>query len=660
MRRFVSGLLAAAALAVLQAAGPGFRFERPIDPAGTGPRRLPVDVPLLTGAKPDLSDLRLYDASGAEVQYLLLPLPEAEPVWADGEMMPAPVLAKTSGFELALQDTMEVDAIRVFGLPAPFLKRLTLEGSGDREHWTVLQAEATLFNLPAEELHQTELTFRAGEYRYLRVTWNDTNSGRLPLPTSAQARRHRSAAAPETPLTMALSVEKRPSEPGTSRYRIQLPAPRLPVVAIALEMENERVMRHAVVTEPRLTGLAAAPIELGRAVLKRVVQDSAAAESLRIPILRPLETQLDLTVDDGSNPPLRLRSVNAEFARQPLIYFEAAGLPVVARYGNAALERPRYDLAAARDSIDIEKVSNARWGEPRPLAPETNARPAPVSLARGAPIELAKFRFARPVPTGPAALLALEVDASTLAHSTGPERGFSDVRIVDGGGRQVPYLVEQCVAPLLLELPIDRKGTGRQGDLPGRGSTTEYSIALPFPQLPSPRIVLTTSGRVFARRVTIGARRPADRRHRDAWFETLGASDWNHNDNTTAAPPLTIPIPSTDATDLTLLVEEGDNAPLQITGATLVLPGYRLRFYRGASETLHLVYGRPDLQPPRYDLQLLSTDVLGSPATDVRAAAEQNAVQETAALVSPRVFWLALGIAVVVLLGLVVKLTMRA
>jgi hypothetical protein len=124
-----------------------------------------------------------------------------------------------------------------------------------------------------------------------------------------------------------------------------------------------------------------------------------------------------------------------------------------------------------------------------------------------------------------------------------------------------------------------------------------------------------------------------------------------------SAPPLTVQLPPTDATDLTLAVEEGDNAPLPITGARLVLPGYRLRFYRSAAEALRLVYGRSELDPPRYDLQLLAADVLGSTAADVRAAAEPMRVAQTKTFVSPRVFWIALGIAVLVLLAMVGKLT---
>ncbi len=132
-----------------------------------------------------LSDLRLFDASGREVPYLLV-LPDAvTPQWLGASLLPIAATEKTSGFEADLGGVEVVDSIQVEGMPAPFLKRLVLEGSGDRQRWTMLAAEGTLFDLPAEQLRQKDIPFRAGPYRFLRVTWNDTNSGRVPMPTRA-------------------------------------------------------------------------------------------------------------------------------------------------------------------------------------------------------------------------------------------------------------------------------------------------------------------------------------------------------------------------------------------------------------------------------------------------------------------------------------------
>jgi hypothetical protein len=210
-----------------------FRYERPVQTGGAGPRRLPIDVTLLAGSQPfqsrvpsaALSDLRLFDPAGQEVPYLFVSNPPETPVWKSAQTLPiAPVetpTQKTSGLEVDLGQTMTVDRFRIDGLTPQTLKRVRLEGSGDRARWTLLVEEGTVFNLPEERLLQTELAFPPGPYRYIRLTWDDTRSGRVPRPTFTSAREVRNVPPPE--LTTPLSFERRPSEPGRSQFRLRLP-----------------------------------------------------------------------------------------------------------------------------------------------------------------------------------------------------------------------------------------------------------------------------------------------------------------------------------------------------------------------------------------------------------------------------------------------------
>src|SRR3989442_6422668 len=122
-----------------------------------------------------LGDLRLVGGGGAEVGYLLLSTPPAAPVYSSAVTLPvAPVdtdTVKTSGFEADLGEPMIVDRFRVDGVQPPFLKRVRLEGSGDRQRLTLLVGDGTPFELPDEQLRQNELRFTPGSYRYLPLTW---------------------------------------------------------------------------------------------------------------------------------------------------------------------------------------------------------------------------------------------------------------------------------------------------------------------------------------------------------------------------------------------------------------------------------------------------------------------------------------------------------
>jgi len=412
-RNVLIGVLLAAAVPLsAQRREPRFTRERNVITIGAGPQRLAVDATLLAAAAPfkvvsqgnepmaveGLADLRLFDAAGRVVPYLLVYPPAREPSWAAAALLQVPATKKSSGFEADLGAVDTVDRIRLDGLPAPFMKRALLEGSGDRVHWTTLVAEATAFDLPEQRLRQTEIAFERGPFRYLRVTWDDSNSARVPLPRAVAVRRA-SGTPPPPPPAARLEVERRVSEPGRSRYRVRLPGAKLPVTALVLAVGGGNVHRSATVLESRISGNEAVPVPLGRAELVRVVGQDATAEALRIPIAQPAETDLDLVIEDGDNPPLELAEVSAVFAELPWIYFEAPEGRVVARYGDRSATPPQYDLEAARASIHVTDVAEARWDTPRSVAEAIERAPeGQTPAAAGAPIDAAAFRFVRELP----------------------------------------------------------------------------------------------------------------------------------------------------------------------------------------------------------------------------------------------------------------------
>jgi hypothetical protein len=676
-------LYAVAVIAVLTAAPAAqqtspetpFRFERPVQTGGAGPRRLAIDITLLTGGRPfqgrvqpgaGLTDLRLFDANGQELPYLLVPNPPEQPSWRSGPTLPvAPVetpAQKTSGFEVDLGQAVTIDRFRFDWIQPPFLKRVRLEGSGDRQRWTLLVDEGTVFDLPQERLVQTELAFTPGPYRYVRATWDDTRSGRLPRPASASVREIRNVMAPPS-LTTPLVFERRPSEPGRGQFRVRLPASRLPIVALDVDIAGTRILRDAAVYEPHLIGGQVVPTLLGKNTLRRVVQDEVTASSIRIPITTPIEPQLDLVVDEGNNPPSDIRSITAVLAALPWIYFESNGDTVIARYGNPSLKAPRYDLEAVRPSLSITSTMEAAWGEARLRSAEENVTSAAPPLPTvGATIDPARFRYVRPIPAGAGGLVTVPLDAPVLAHSSGT--AFPDVRVLDASSRQVPYLVERASEPLSLDLTIEPAATIpaslRSSTQSGRAPSV-YRVRLPLERLPSARLVLTTSARVFTRQVSLGIEHAPDRRRRDPWFERLASADWSHADQESPAPALTMTMQPLDTREVFVTVEEGDNSALPLDSPRLLLPSYRLRLFRERDAALRLAYGSKDLSLPQYDLALLAPQLLGAAATEVVPSAEQTeAPSSPVILMSPWLFWGVLIASVLVLLTLVVRLVMKS
>lgn len=683
-RWLVVAALAVAASPELRAqgAGAGPRFERTVAPGAAGPNRLTVDSALLVGASPlelahpdnaqlarlGLGELRLHDdALGREVPYLFVWPARASASWLGAGVVPVTPRKDTSGFELDLSSAYTIDRFNVPELPLGLLKRVRLEGSGDRVRWIVIVAEGTLFNLPMDDggrslaIRQSELAFPPVTVRYVRLTADDHAGAPLPIPRAATVRvATRDLPEPDT-LRSALAFERRPSARRTSRYHITLPATRLPIIGLVLDVGGAQILRGATVTEPRLGNGRVEPVELGRAHLRRTTRGDAVAASLRVPMRMPTGAELDLVIDDGDNPPLDLRAVRAVYAPLPYIYFESANGGVLrAAYGTdrrVPVAPPRYDLEALRDTVTRIGGVMATWGpvRGRTVAAMPSDPPSALSAAPGAALDVKSFRVARAIPAG-SGLTAVRLDAAALAHSR-----IDDVRILDAQGRQVPYLLERLgeptVVPLAAIAPVKPRADVDGRTLANAGSWTWYRLSLPLAGLPDATLRLQTSARVFERHVTVITRELP----RDALPQWAGdhavSMPWTHDDPESATPPIEIALGARRlASDsLFVLVNDGDNGTISLSRPELLLPTYRLRFFRQPGAELTLAYGRDDLSAPRYDIQLIAPRLLDAPAADVAVAPEQPGGSSPTR--APHlVFWAVLGAAVVVLLGLVARL----
>jgi hypothetical protein len=629
-----------------------FRFERQVFLSGPGPHRLAPDIALIAGAAfPDLRDLRLYDSSGTEVPYLLIPPEKPEFHWKAGKILPVVASKSSSGFEVDLSSSGPIDSLRLTGIRSPFLKRCRLEGSGDRSHWTLLVAEGTLFDLPSEGLRMLEMPFAAGEFRYLRVTGDDRESGVVSPPTRAAARsvEARNAA---VPLRGPAEFQRLAASPGSSRFQVRLPGPNLPIAALELSVSETRLLRNARATESRLSGVEVSSRLLGSGVLRRVVQGTLVAADLRIPIVTPEGREINILVDDNDNPPLNLTGVGLEFAPQPWIYFESSGqASVVARFGDPRLTSPKYDLEAIRQYIGRTDLKEARWGDSRDAHPPESFAEGGIQVPVGAPIDSKGFHYSRKISDSPAGLTALVMDAAVLAHS---QEDLSDVRISDESEHQIPYLLEKNSDVIALNVPLlsdKAKSSAHQ---------SRYRLVLPFENLPAANVMLVTPERTFQRKISVEVERTAFDPRSEPSVETLTSVTWRHDDPDSVTAPLTLALrPSLGTKNVTLIVDEGDNRPLALGSARLQLPLYRLRFFYPANGKLRLLYGQAGLAPARYDLQLLAPRLVSLPSheltLDPEATASGAGVSENNSI-QTRVFWAALIVAVLVVLALLVRL----
>lgn len=234
----------------------------------------------------------------------------------------------------------------------------------------------------------------------------------------------------------------------------------------------------------------------------------------------------------------------------------------------------------------------------------------------GAPLDRGDFRVARPLGDVKPGLVSLVLDADAAAH------GLDDIRVVDAHDQQIPYVVEARTTPVIVPLKIPQRTRD--------GSSSVYRFSLPY----SGKLELTTSASVFERNVTISGRR----------------CPWSNADPDKPAPPVDL---NCRTTDVDVVIDDGDNPPLPITSAKLLLPGYALRF-TAPGGPLTLLYGA-SIAAPHYDIALISSRLLAQPARELTLPPFARSEPH----VEKRVFWIAIVAAVAVLLAILGRLLIR-
>jgi hypothetical protein len=163
--------------------------------------------------------------------------------------------------------------------------------------------------------------------------------------------------------------------------------------------------------------------------------------------------------------------------------------------------------------------------------------------------------------------------------------------------------------------------------------------------------VLETSARVFTRTVRVyadaGDAGASERR-------AVAEATWAHADPGRPAPALTVDLPPLRADRLLVALDDGDNAPLPISAAALLLPAWRLRFFHPGGDGVRLLQAASGLAPPRYDLALLAPRLREAPAREVGLGPPPPPPRRMPG--ARAWFWAALGAAVLGLLALVARL----
>jgi hypothetical protein len=622
MRRTVFIALAAllaVSSASAQTPDPASLFASEADVALDGPglTRLALPVEVTSACRPDLSDLRLVTADGTEVPYLVFsrgadgvavgrPLRVVPEVLSASRAEERSDLGPTVYREEYLLDASEL---------APRAPGWELVVSvGDREFIAGIQLEVD--GRPVDS-GEASAVFRLAEPAAERL--------RLPLPR------------PERRVLVRL---ERHGDGWLAPSFVFEATPGGGLVEHAVEMEMESVVHHGDRTEAvfrRPAGLVpetlridsattafsraitvwdegpgAADEPLGRGTVMRL--DSVVPVTVASVRVAPARAgRLRVVITNGDSPPLTELRCSARI-RQPVLFFAPppAVSRLILRYGGGRARAPRYDLERLRPLSAAGGAPGAvepfldpamsRTARVDGFRPNPAFDPSPLlafALRPGAELDQRGFSHRRRVLFGevPEGLRQIPLTAEDLAILR-PDLG--DLRVVDERGRQWAYLIHRRARTVQVPCQVESESA--------RGGSSEFVILPAVPSVRPTRLELAVEAQFFDRPYRLQGTGPGGR------TETLASGRLARRQGD-PRPPV-IALDGRRLTELRLEVEDGDDAPLRLTGAALDLPAPELFTVAPAGE-FQLLLGHPDVVPPVYELERVRATVLSVPAESV-------------------------------------------
>ncbi len=660
-----------------------FPQEAPVLVAGGGLSRLVLTPEILKACRPDLSDLRLFDAQEKEVPFLV-DAGAGKPAGIEVAQRYEPRVLDAARAEIKREkgpprrrETLVIDMpatapqtgswVLVVQPPqGEFVARVNVEGVGASGETTSLIADGSVFRLTgALSAEKLRLPLPAFHGPRLRIVFETEHPFWL-----QPGLRLESARAVERGGKIDVPLEILSSRSAEGRTVVDLARPR-GVVPDLLRIETatptfDRRVR------VRDDGPAAGG-DLGSGTIYRV--------KVLVPVgeyevaLRPARgDRLRVEIDDGDSPALAGLAFAAVIRQPSLIFSAGAGRSGAAfgtlRFGGGRAHAPRYDLAgllpppaatvtgkraeAAALLYDPAAVHAARLGGTRPNPAYDGAPALAFAMHPGAVVDRRLFSHLRTltVPVSAEGLSRLRINPADLAV-LGDD--LSDLRVADDSSHQWPYLVERDAATDLVPLEIERPET--------RDRMSRYSVRLPVSPMRFDRLVLDTGAGFFDRAFSLEAKSAGKERGAPREETTLlrGRLTRPVDD----PRPVTIDVPPVRLTSLDLVVEDGDDAPLEFRSAQarVVLPEV---FLTAPAGRYALLLGAPDQAPPRYELERVRDVVLAVKAAPITAGPlEPNQDYSLSARLKGQgyrqtaLLWIALTAAVVVLVLMTLRLARR-
>lgn len=630
-----------------------WQFRQSLEVRASGLSRVDLPLSTLDAARPNLEDLRIIDATGREIPYLVKrPLPAAQSV-APVKAFQAQIEGSSTRLNLVTGTNAPLRglALHVAG-HGEFIKAARIEGSHNLQNWETLADHQPLFRM-ADGATNLEVSLPESAWEFLRLTIDDSRSSAIPF-TGADLILTASTA-PSQPLDIA--IKSRDETPGVTRISLGLSARNVTPSLLHIEAVDSVFARPITVAVTRMEGDDLVEQPLVGSIIYQMDVNGETESRLDLPIDRQIDgRELLVLIANGDSPPLTITGIRTERRAVYLIFpAEKPG-----RYrllsGNRQCPQPTYDLSDLPHDLNAITTSDVDASE---ISANPEYKPADALAAvslKGATIDVSPWRFRKPVGATTPGVQQVELDVDVLA---GAARDLRDVRLVQDK-QQIPFVIERTSISRVF--PV----SGKTSNDPDKPSLSRWSIKLPKAGIPITRIACRAGSGIFEREFQLfetvnNAPGETDR-------SQLGTANW-----TRAAErkphDLVIEVERRPTGDsLFLETDNGDNPPVELRDFRAYCPVTRLIFKTPEDLTspLWLYYGNADASAPKYDARLVARELLASDRNAGTSGPEEsvngtaNAFGDTLSGSSRYIFWAILAAVVVGLLIVVARLVPKA
>jgi hypothetical protein len=621
--------------------------------------RLELTAQVIAECRPDLSDLRILDAHDLPVPFAIdagkgpraatrgIERRRARVLRADRHQSPAnssAVAQHVEMFELELPPPRtEGEWQLVIEADAPeFVRRLTVEGI--RKGAALQLVKGSIFRIRglADEGAASPLPSRPYERLIVQL------AGEEPFPLRPRfffetARRFPAPRA----LSVPMKVASAPSSGGERRFVLERPSGIVPST-LRLRTATAAFERRVEVFD---VVRGRSPARIGSANVFRMPLEPPI-EGLELEVAPASGPTLEVRIDDGDSPPLSEVAFDAVVRAPSLVFARPADSErgVTLYFGGGRARAPRYDVGRLLSERGDHGADGER-GLPVRLGlvsdnPAYTPTPALAFATRpGSVVDARLYTHQRSLAVEPSSegLVRVALSPADLGLLR-PDLG--DVRVVDGAGRQWPYLIDHETSAE--SVPLGLRPPQR------RGTTSSVELALPSAPLAPSALVLDASDDYFDRSYRVSAQTSDGK--------TLELARGRLQRAAGAQAPIVIELSPTRVNSLALEIEDGDDAPLRWTWASLRIDVPRL-YVLAEPGVYRLLLGNALDAAPRYDVArarelILSVAFQDTPLGPLDNNPEYRTSARLAAGDAPSrvLLWVALGVAVAALGALTLRL----